>query len=292
MFQGVYPAIITPFKKDESLDEKALRNLIRHLIKEGITGIVPCGTTGESPTLDYDEHMRVIEITVEEADGRIPVIAGTGSNSTREAVLLSKKAAKIGADALLLVSPYYNKPTQEGLYRHFCTVAKAVDLPVIIYNIKSRTGVNVETKTLFRIAAECPNIAGVKEASGDMEQIKDVIKNAPDGFSVLSGDDSLTLELMKNGGHGVISVAANLIPGQMVRLVKTAAEKDFPSAKKLHDILSELFSALFIETNPIPVKAALADRGMCEEIYRLPMCPMQKENREYLLQTVKKIFSI
>ncbi|MBW2989335.1 4-hydroxy-tetrahydrodipicolinate synthase [Candidatus Woesearchaeota archaeon] len=282
MFKGVFTAIITPFKEDGSLDEDCLRRLIDFNIENGVSGIVPCGTTGESPTLSHEEHDRVIELTVQHVNKRVPVIAGTGSNSTAEAIRLTKHAEEAGADACLVVNPYYNKPTQEGLYRHFRAVAQAVKIPIVVYNIKGRTAVNVETATLMRLAKDCPNITAVKEASGDLEQIKDVIGQRPDGFSVLSGDDNIALELIKMGGDGVISVASNLVPDRMSKMIKAALEGNLEEAERLNDGLKSLFSIEFIETNPIPIKAALAMKGMCREAYRLPMCELMPENREKL----------
>jgi len=282
MFRGVYTALITPFKEDETVDENCLKKLVSFNIKHKVAGIVPCGTTGESPTLDHNEHDRVIELTVKYAESRVPVIAGTGSNSTKEAIRLTQHAEQVGADACLLVNPYYNKPTQEGLYRHFKAVADSVEFPCIIYNIKGRTAVNVETKTLMRLAKDCKNIVGVKEASGDLTQIKEVIAQKPEGFSVLSGDDNITLELIKAGGDGVISVASNLVPDKMVAMVKAALIHDYETAERLNKELTPLFEVEFIETNPIPIKAALALKGMCQEVYRLPMCELRPQNREQL----------
>ncbi len=280
MFRGLFTAIVTPFNEDESVDEQTLKNLIDFNIANGVTGIVPCGTTGESPTLSHDEHDRVIELTVEHVNGRVPVIGGTGSNSTREAIRLSQHAEAAGVDAVLLVNPYYNKPTQEGLYRHFRAVAESVNIPAIVYNIKGRTGVNVETDTLTRLINDCPNIAGVKEASGDIKQIKEVIARRTNGFSVLSGDDNITLELIKAGGDGVISVASNFIPDKMCALVKLALAGNFAEAEKLDKELAPLFAAEFVETNPIPIKYMLALKGMCQEVYRLPMCELRPQSKE------------
>jgi 4-hydroxy-tetrahydrodipicolinate synthase len=282
MFKGVFTAIITPFKRDGSVDEESMKKLIDFNIDNGVNGIVPCGTTGESPTLSHDEHDRVIEATVEHVNGRVTVIAGTGSNSTAEAIRLTKHAERAGADACLLVNPYYNKPTQEGLYRHFKAIADSVKIPCVVYNIKGRTGVNVETSTLMRIVADCKNVVAVKEASGDINQIKDVIAQRPEGFSVLSGDDNITLDLIKAGGNGVISVASNLVPDRMSAMVTAALNGKFKEASELNEELAPLFEAEFIETNPIPIKAALAMKGMCEEVYRLPMCELLPENREKL----------
>ncbi len=292
MFKGAITAIVTPFKEDESLDLEALRRLVEFQIRNKIDGIVPCGTTGESPTLDYEEHEKVIETVIDAAKGRVPVIAGTGSNCTKEAVEMTIKAADAGADASLQVCPYYNKPTQEGLYRHFSAIAKAVDIPIIIYNIKGRTGINMETATLARLAREHSNIAAVKEASGDISQMQDVLNTLPKEFDVLSGDDNMTFPLMKIGGKGVISVAGNIIPNEIHNLAEYALKGDFKKAEELHNELMPLFKGIFIETNPIPIKAALAMKGMIKESYRLPMCEMQAENRiklKGILQDLKII---
>lgn len=289
MFKGVFTAIITPFKDDGGVDEECLKKLIDFNIENGISGIVPCGTTGESPTLSHDEHDRVIELTVQYVNKRVPVIAGTGSNATAEAIRLTKHAEEVGADACLLVNPYYNKPTQEGLYRHFKAIADAVKFPCVVYNIKGRTGVNVETPTLMRLANDCKNIVAVKEASGDINQIKDVIAQRKEGFSVLSGDDNITLELIKAGGNGVISVASNIVPDRMVAMVRAALDGNFAQADKLNNELAPLFEAEFIETNPIPIKCALAMKGMCKEVYRLPMCEMSAEHREELKKILREM---
>lgn len=282
MFKGVFTAIVTPFKEDESVDEETLKKLINFNIENDVSGIVPCGTTGESPTLSHEEHDRVIEITVKHVNKRVPVIAGTGSNCTKEAIRLTKHAEEVGADACLLVNPYYNKPTQEGLYRHFKAIADSVEFPCVVYNIKGRTGVNVETSTLIRLVNDCKNIVAVKEASGDLEQIKDVIAQRPEGFSVLSGDDNITFDLIKAGGDGVVSVASNLVPDKMSKMVKLALDGEFKEAEKLNNELMPLFKAEFIETNPIPIKAALAMKGMIKEVYRLPMCELSDRHRKEL----------
>ncbi len=280
MFRGVFTAIVTPFTADENVDEATLKDLIDFNLANGVTGIVPCGTTGESPTLSHDEHHRVIELTVEHVNGRAPVIAGTGSNSTREAISLSQHAEKAGVDGLLVVTPYYNKPTQEGMYRHFRAIAESVNIPCIVYNIKGRTGINLETDTLMRLMNDCINIAGVKEASGDLNQMKDVLSQRAEGFSVLSGDDNLALPLIKMGGDGVISVASNFIPAQMSRLVKLGLEGNFAEADILAEELAPLFAAEFIETNPIPIKYMLSLKGMCQEVYRLPICELRPASKE------------
>lgn len=289
MFKGVFTAIITPFNEDGNLGEESLKNLIDFNIENGVSGIVPCGTTGESPTLDHVEHDKVIELTVNHVNKRVPVIAGTGSNCTKEAIRLTKHAEHAGVDGVLLVNPYYNKPTQEGLYRHFKAIADSVKIPCIIYNIKGRTGVNVETSTLMRLANECKNIVAVKEASGDLNQMKDVIAQRPEGFSVLSGDDNITLDLIKAGGDGVISVASNIVPDKMSHMVKSALEGNFDEAEKINNELAPLFEAEFIETNPIPIKYMLSLKGMCKEVYRLPICELRPENKEKIKQVMQNM---
>ncbi|MBI2657387.1 4-hydroxy-tetrahydrodipicolinate synthase [Candidatus Woesearchaeota archaeon] len=287
MFKGAITAIVTPFTEKGDVDVLALKKLVEFQVKNSIDGIVPCGTTGESPTLDYDEHDKVIEIVIDAANGKVPVIAGTGSNSAREAIEMTRHAADAGADASLQVCPYYNKPTQEGLYRHFSAIAKSVDLPIIIYNIQGRTAVNLETSTLARLAREHSNIIGVKEASGNISQMMDVINELPKNFDVLSGDDNMTLPLMALGGKGVISVASNIVPKEIHDMAQHALNGDFEKAKHIHFKLLPLFKGIFIETNPIPIKAALAMKGMIKEIYRLPMCGMKAENREKLRKILK-----
>ena len=289
MFQGAYTAIITPFKDNGKVDEEAFKKLIDFQIENKIDGIVPCGTTGESPTLSHEEHEKVIEICVRHVNGRVPVIAGAGSNSTAEAISLTKHAKEIGADAVLQVNPYYNKPTQKGLYLHFKAIADAADIPVIVYNIKGRTAVNVETPTLVRLMNDCENIVAVKEASGDINQMKDVIAQRKNGFSVLSGDDNMTLSLIKEGGDGVISVASNLVPNKIVAMVHAALDGKMMEAEKLDKNLAELFKACFIETNPIPIKTALAMKGMCQEVFRLPMCTMEDANKKKLRKVLEEM---
>lgn len=289
MFKGAITAIVTPFLENGDVDEKSLRNLVEFQIRNNIDGIVPCGTTGESPTLGHEEHHKVIEIVIDAVNGKVPVIAGTGSNSLREALDMTKKAADAGATASLQVCPYYNKPTQEGLFRHFSAIANAVDIPIIIYNIQGRTGINMETATLARLAKEHSNIVAVKEASGNVAQMMEVISILPKNFAVLSGDDNLTLPLMALGGKGVISVASNIIPNEMHQLTEYALNGDFENAAKLHYRLLPLFKGIFLETNPIPIKAALAMKGFIKEAYRLPMCEMKAENNEKLRQILKDL---
>jgi 4-hydroxy-tetrahydrodipicolinate synthase len=280
-FHGSIVALVTPFRNGE-VDEAKLRELVEWHVTHGTDGIVPCGTTGESPTLSHAEHKRVVEIVIDAARGRIPVIAGTGSNSTAEAIDLTTHAWKAGATGALVVNPYYNRPTQEGLYRHFRAVAEAADLPILVYNIASRTAVNVETDTLARLVADCPNIVGVKEASGSLDQMTQVILACGPEFSVLSGDDNLTLPLMSVGGRGVISVVANFVPRDTVEMTHAALAGDWKLARELHLRLFPLCRAMFIETNPIPVKEAMAMLGMLEPEYRLPMCRMSDANRQRL----------
>ncbi|MBW2976379.1 4-hydroxy-tetrahydrodipicolinate synthase [Candidatus Woesearchaeota archaeon] len=289
-FRGVFTAIVTPFKSNGDVDEEALKKLVDFQIENKIDGIVPCGTTGESPTLSHDEHDRVIELVVEHVNGRVPVIAGTGSNSTAEAIRLTKHAAEAGADGVLLVNPYYNKPTQKGLYLHFKAIADAVDIPCIVYNIKGRTAVNVETATLVKLMKDCRNIIAVKEASGDLNQMKDVIAKRKPDFSVLSGDDNMTLPLIEAGGDGIISVASNIAPDKMVEMVHLALGGNMEKARKIEKQLSSLFKVQFIETNPIPIKTALAMQGRCEEVFRLPMCTLEKEeHREELKKVLQEL---
>ena len=289
MFKGVYTAIVTPFREDGSFDEEGMRRLIGFQIENKIDGIVPCGTTGESPTLSHEEHDLVIDAAVKHVNGRVPVIAGAGSNSTAEAIRLTKHAAEAGADAVLQVNPYYNKPTQKGLYLHFKAIADAVEIPVIVYNIKGRTAVNVETPTLVKLMNDCKNIIGVKEASGDINQMKDVIASRKAGFSVLSGDDNMTLELIKAGGDGVISVASNIVPDRITAMVHAALDGRMREAEKMNNEMDELFRACFYETNPIPIKTALAMQGKCKEIFRLPMCTMEENNKEKLRQVLEDL---
>jgi 4-hydroxy-tetrahydrodipicolinate synthase len=288
MFQGAFTALITPFTRDGKVDERALRKLVDFQIEGGIDGLVPVGTTGESPTLSPEETEQVIRIVVEQARGRVPVIAGTGSNSTEKAIHMTEKAKRIGASASLQVAPYYNKPTGEGFYRHFTAIADAVDLPMVVYNIPGRTGKNIENPVMLRLA-EHRNIAAVKEASGNISQMMDLIAKKPKDFDVLSGDDNLTYPLMALGGRGVISVASNIVPERMKDLTQAALKGDWERARKLHYDLLPLFKGIFLETNPIPIKAAMALKGLVEEVYRLPMCPMSEENKKALTGVLKEL---
>ena len=289
-FRGVYTALITPFTEYNTVDYASLERLVEFQIENGIDGLVPCGTTGESPTLSHEEHDRVISQTIKYASGKVPVIAGTGSNATSEAIRLSQHAQDAGVDAVLLVNPYYNKPTQMGLYLHFKAIAESVSVPCILYNIKGRTGVNLETETLMRLADECKNIVAVKEASGDIVQIEDVIRRRHSGFSVLSGDDNLSLDVIRRGGDGVVSVASNLFPAQMERLVHSALDGRYDDAERLNAWFAPFFKACFIETNPIPIKVAMARYGHCKEIFRLPLCTLESsDHRRILFNTIDKM---
>jgi 4-hydroxy-tetrahydrodipicolinate synthase len=285
MFTGTYTAIVTPFHKGE-IDADALRKLIHAQIRAGVDGIVPVGTTGESPTLDYEEHLEVIAYAVEFADGKIKVIAGTGGNSTNEAAYLTKGAETAGADATLQVAPYYNKPTQEGLYQHFLEISRASKLPIILYSIPSRCGVEIAVETVRRLAAATPRIVGIKEAGGNVDRVTQLRAALGKKFTILSGDDGLTLPFMASGAHGVVSVASNIIPKQVAQLVAAATKGDFVTARRLHDQWHPLFRDLFIETNPGPIKAALALLGQIEEEYRLPLVALNPKNRETLQATL------
>lgn len=287
MFRGSIVAIVTPFK-DGKIDEKKLRDLIEFHIKNGTSGIVPCGTTGESATLSFQEHDRVIEITIEQVKKRIPVIAGTGSNSTEEAIMLTRHAQKVGSDASLQVSPYYNRPTQKGLYEHFKAIAEAVDIPLILYNIASRTGVNIEPETIARLAHDCKNIVGVKEASGSLDQMSRIRQLCGEKFDLISGDDSLTLPVLSIGGTGIISVVANIVPRDVANLVAEFEKGNYKKAREIHYKLLPLIKAVFIETNPIPVKTAMGLLGLCEPELRLPLCAMSDQNLEVLKKMLKE----
>ncbi len=285
MFSGSLVAIVTPFRKGV-VDERALGDLIEFQIANGTDGIVPCGTTGESATLSHEEHDRVVAVTVEVVKQRVPVIAGTGSNSTDEAIALTKHAKQAGADGALLITPYYNKPTQEGLFRHYKAVAEAVDIPLVLYNIPGRTGVNMLPATVARLVT-CRNVVAIKEGSGSVQQASDVIQLCGERMTVLAGDDSLTLPMMALGGKGVITVTANILPKEMAGLVDAALANRWDEARRLHYKLSPLFAALFYETNPIPVKEALGMMGKIDPEVRLPLCPMTSDNRDKLTRALK-----
>ncbi len=293
--RGCGTALVTPFSDDGTLDVDALRNLVEFQLSEGVDFLVPCGTTGEAPTLEHEEYLGVIRVVTQEANGKVPVIAGAGGNNTRKICGLVQDIQALGVQGILSVAPYYNKPTQEGLYQHFRTIAESTELPVILYNVPSRTSSNIEPATVARLA-QIPNIIGIKEASGSITQQMEVLRVVPPSFKVLSGDDAFTFPLMALGGAGVISVVSNEIPKQITKLVHLLLDGKYDDARKLNAKLLPLMKANFIETNPIPVKAALAMMGKIKEVYRLPMCPMKPENRaklesalvaEGLLQTQK-----
>ena len=270
VFSGVYTALITPFTEYNTVDYTSLERIVNYQIESGIDGLVPCGTSGESPTLSHEEHNRVIRQTIKFASGRVPVIAGTGSNATSEAISLSQRAEDDGVDAILLVNPYYNKPTQKGMYLHFKAVADSVSIPCILYNIKGRCGVNLETDTLIKLANDCSNIVAVKEASGDLVQMEDVIKR---------------------GGNGVVSVASNLFPLQMKKMISSALSGDLESAEKYNSWFAEFFKVCFIETNPIPIKTAMAAMGFCKDIFRLPLCNPDDDHKKLIVECVNRMMN-
>ena len=272
MFTGCGTALVTPFRRALSLDEETLRQLVRRQIQAGINFLVPCGTTGESPTLTRAEHLRVVAITLEEAKGKVPVLAGAGGYNTQEVIELARELEHMGADGILSVTPYYNKPTQEGLFRHYQAIASAVRLPIILYSVQGRTGVNIEPATAARLA-EIPNIIGIKEASGNIGQMANVMQETPSNFIVLCGDDSITIPLIALGGRGVVSVVSNQIPAEMTELTQACLKNDFAAARRIQSRFLPLMNVNFVESNPIPVKAAMALMGLLEPVYRLPICP-------------------
>jgi len=289
MFTGCGTALVTPFQKDSSLDEQAFRRLVRRQIEAGINFLVPCGTTGESPTLSRAEQLRIVEITIEEAQSRkVPVLAGAGGNHTSHVIEMAREFEAMGANGILSVAPYYNKPTQEGLYQHYKAIAAAISLPIILYNIPGRTGVNIETSTLTRLA-EIDNIIGVKEASGNISQMAVVLDSVPSKFLVLSGDDAITLPLLALGGKGLISVSSNEIPAEMTRMVELALENDFSAAREVHRRYFRLLEVNFIETNPGPVKAALAFMGLLEPVFRLPLVAPKPENMAKIRSALESV---
>src|SRR5262245_27068961 len=285
---GVGTALVTPFTKSGDLDEKAVRRLGRRQIDAGIHFLVPCGTTGENPTLTLAERIRIVEILVDEAHGQVPVLAGAGGYNTKEVIHLAGEMEKAGAAGFLSVAPYYNKPTQEGLFQHFRAIAESTDLPVVVYNVPGRTGTNIEPATLF-LLADVENIVGVKEASGNISQMCEICHAVPADFIVLSGDDVVTLPLMAVGGRGVISVSSNEVPGDMVEMVEHAERGDFAPARAVHNRILPLMQVNFVESNPVPVKAAMAAMGLLEEAYRLPMCPPKPESREKISRVLKDL---
>jgi 4-hydroxy-tetrahydrodipicolinate synthase len=288
MFTGCGTALVTPFLPDLSLDEKTLRQLVRRQIDAGINFLVPCGTTGESPTLSNAEQRRLVEITVEEARGKVPVVAGAGGNNTAHVIEMARAFQAAGAEGILSVAPYYNKPTQEGLYQHYKAIAAAVSLPIILYNIPGRTGVNIEPATVARLA-EIENIVGVKEASGNIAQMAVVLDSVPDDFAVLSGDDGITIPLMALGGSGLISVSSNEIPAEMTQIVQLCLANDFATAREVHRKYFRLMEANFVETNPGPVKAAMAVMGLLAPVFRLPLVAPKKENLAKIIGALESV---
>src|ERR1043166_7651143 len=286
MFTGTYTALVTPFKNGK-IDSVAFKRLIKAQIKAGVDGIVPVGTTGESPTLDFEEHVQVIDWAVEFAEGRVKVLAGTGANSTSEAIYLTEAAENAGADGSLQVAPYYNKPTQEGLYQHFKAIARETRLPIVLYSIPGRCGVEIGVETVRRLSRDFRNMVGIKEAGGSADRVSQLRAACGEKFTILSGDDSLTLPFMSVGAQGVVSVASNVVPREVVQMVRSFALGKISTAKKLHAKFYPLFKDLFIESNPVPVKAALTMMGMIEEEYRLPLVPMSAKNRDTLRRTMK-----
>ncbi len=287
--KGCITALITPFTKAGNLDQNTLKKLIKRQIELGVHGIVPCGTTGESPTLSHDEHDKVIEIAVSTSDGRIPVIAGTGSNSTKEAIRLTKAAEKAGADASLQVVPYYNRPNQEGLFKHFKNIARETRLPIILYNIPGRSSVNLETSTIVRLEKTCKNIVGIKEASGKINKVKEIIKSCSKKFIVLSGEDSLNLQILKNGGKGFISVTSNLMPKQCSELYENYIAKNTKEFNKIDRNLKNINKLLFVDTNPIPIKYAMKKLGLSLDDIRLPLTNLNKKKQEKINKELKKL---
>lgn len=279
MFSGCGTALVTPFRRDSSLDEPALHRLVRRQIDGGIDFLVPCGTTGENPTLSRHEHLRVVEITLEEAAGRLPVLAGAGGYHTAEVIALAKELESMGVDGILSVTPYYNKPTPEGLYQHYKAIASAISLPVIVYSVPRRTATNIDVAMLERLA-EIDNIIGIKEASGDISQVASMLGHLPENFLLFSGDDALALPIIALGGKGLISVASNEIPAEMTQLVRSCLDGDFEQARRLQRRFLPLMEVNFVETSPIPVKAAMAVMGLLEPVWRLPLCPPRPENEE------------
>jgi 4-hydroxy-tetrahydrodipicolinate synthase len=288
MFTGCGTALVTPFTRDLALDEATLRSLVRRQIDAGINFLVPCGTTGESPTLTRAEHLRVIEITLEEAKGRTPVLAGAGGYNTHEVIELARELERMGADGILSVTPYYNKPTQEGLFQHYQAIAGAIHIPIVVYSVQGRTGVNVEPATLARLA-KVPNIVGVKEASGNIAQMVNVLHEAPESFNVLSGDDAITIPLISVGGRGLISVVSNQIPVEMTQLVQACLRGDYEPARSIQRRYLPLMNVNFIESNPIPVKAAMGIMGLLTPAMRLPMCPPSTANLAKIEKTLESV---
>ena len=287
-FTGVGTALITPFRKDGSVDEAAVKRLARRQIDAGIHFLSPCGTTGEAPTLDHREKLRVVELVVEEANGKVPVLAGAGGYNTHEVIESARRMAEAGADGILSVTPYCNKPTPEGLFQHYRAIAEAVPLPIIVYNVPARTGCNVDVATIVRLSS-IPNIAGVKEASGNVTQMCEICAAVPNGFLVLSGDDALTLPVMAVGGVGIVSVASNEVPAEMTHMVELAERGDFAAARRLHAELLPLMLVNFVESSPIPVKSAMASMGLLEEVYRLPLVAPRPASRDRIVRVLREL---
>jgi 4-hydroxy-tetrahydrodipicolinate synthase len=288
MFTGTGTALVTPFRMDGSLDEPTLRRLVERQIEAGVEFLVPCGTTGESPTLSREEHLRIVEITVEIARGKVPILGGAGGYNTAEVLALARELAGIGVDGILSVTPYYNKPTQEGLFQHYRAIAKAISLPVILYSVQGRTGVNIEPATVKRLA-QIENIVGIKEASANVSQMAAILNAVPDEFIVLSGDDAITLPVISLGGRGVISVVSNEIPAEMSRLTRAALQGDFQTAREIHRRFHPLMEINFVESNPIPVKAAMAEMGLLEPAWRLPLVAPKAENRARIREVLESL---
>jgi 4-hydroxy-tetrahydrodipicolinate synthase len=288
MFTGCGTAMVTPFRGDGTLDEETLRKLIARQMEAGIDFLVPCGTTGESPTLTHEEHVRVVEITVEMAKGRVPVLAGAGGYNTAEVIAIARELAALGVDGILSVTPYYNKPTQEGLYQHYRAIAEAVHLPIILYSVQGRTGINIEPATVVRLAA-IRNIVGIKEASGSIAQMAAILNAVPEDFVVLSGDDAITLPLIALGGRGVISVVSNEIPAEMSEMVRLAMRGNIWGAREIHRRFHPLMEVNFVESNPGPVKTAMAEMGLLEPVWRLPLVAPKRENRERIINVLNSL---
>jgi 4-hydroxy-tetrahydrodipicolinate synthase len=288
MFTGTGTALVTPFRRDGSLDETTLRTLVRRQIEAGVDFLVPCGTTGESPTLTHEEHLRVVEITVELAKGKVPVLAGAGGYNTAEVIALARELAALGVDGILSVTPYYNRPTQEGLFQHYRSIAEAVSLPIILYSVQGRTGVNIEPTTVKRLA-QIENVIGIKEASGNVSQMAAILNAVPEEFVVLCGDDAITLPVISLGGRGVISVVSNEIPAEMAELTRLALQGDFSGARVIHRRYHPLMEINFVESNPIPVKAAMAEMGLLEPVWRLPLVAPKAENQARIRAVLEEL---
>jgi 4-hydroxy-tetrahydrodipicolinate synthase len=288
LFTGVGTALVTPFRKDGSIDEPAVRRLVRRQIEGGVHFVSPCGTTGEAPTLGHSEKLRVCELVADETASRVPVLAGAGGYDTREVVALVRELERLGVDGILSVTPYYNKPTQEGLYQHYTAIAGSTSLPIVLYNVPGRTGVNLEVQTVVRLSAH-PNIVGVKEASGNLVQMSEIVRECRDDFLLLSGDDPIAVAVMAIGGRGLISVASNALPGEMAQVIELAEKGDVAAARRLHHWLLPFFKVIFVESNPIPIKAAMAAMGLLDEGYRLPLVPPSAAARDKIMKVLQEL---